>query len=360
MNRFAEEIFSMVPSSASEPSKDAAANRQPVRDMTDAVRLPEISVYDVGANFSMEIAERMGERSYQLLAMATRGMPVTVVHLLDRLSRWWLARNRSPYLAEIEALARRSREPGIYFLNLNYEWGCTTAARPGEGGKTALLLRTLDWGVSGVGRFVVAARISNPLGAWISLTWPAFTGVIQGMAPGRFAAAINQPMPPSRLGLLSIDSLFERYQVFNSTELQPVHLLRRVFETAQNFPAAKAMLETTPISAPAIFTLAGLRADESVVIERRARSARMIQDACAANEWQSQDWRTGHHSAFENEARLAAMRAASRSWDADLGWLEWPLLNDETRLAMMAEPATGRLLARGYEAGQPATRTLIL
>jgi len=34
------------------------------------------------------------------------------------------------------------------------------------------------------------------------------------------------------------------------------------------------------------------------------------------------------------------------------------LLNAETRVAMGAEPASGRLLARGYEAGQPATRTL--
>ena len=327
--------------------------------MLSEAGLPTIPVYDVGADFPMEIAERVGERSYQLLAMATRGAPVNVVNLLDRLSRWWLVRNRSPYLAEIEALALQSSEPGIYYLNVNYEWGCTTAARPAKGGKTALLLRTLDWGVPGVGRFVVAARIANPLGAWISLTWPAFTGVIQALAPGRFAAAINQPTPPRRLGLLRIDSLIGRYQLLHSTELQPVHLLRRVFETAPSFDAAKAMLETTPIAAPAIFTLAGIRADESVVIERRARSARVISDAFAANEWQSPDWRPGHHRAFENEARLAAMRAASCG-DTDLGWLGWPLLNEETHLAMMAEPATGRLLARGYEAGRPATRTLVL
>jgi hypothetical protein len=217
---------------------EAVWNHRSTHDMTSEVRLPEISVYDVGADFPMEIAERVGERSYQLLAMATRWASTEFIHLLDRLSLWWLVRNRSPNLAEIEALARRSREPGIYYLNLDYEWGCTTAARPGEDGKTALLLRTLDWGVSGVGRFVVAARIANPLGAWISLTWPAFTGVIQAMSPGRFAAAINQPMPPRRLGLLKIDSILDRYQLLNSTDLQPVHLLRQVFETAPSFDAA--------------------------------------------------------------------------------------------------------------------------
>jgi hypothetical protein len=328
--------------------------------MTSEDGLPEIPVYDVGADFPLEIAQRMGERGYELLAMATSGVPMPVVRLLDRLSRWWLVRNRSHYLAEIDVLARRSREPGLYYLNLHYEWGCTTAARPSEDGQTALLQRTLDWGAPGVGRFVVAARIANPLGTWLSLTWPAFTGVIQAMAPGRFAAAINQPTPPRLLGLLVIDRLIARYRLVNTTDLQPVHLLRRVFETAPSFAAAKAMLETTPISTPAIFTLAGLRPNETAVIERRAGAARVISDACAANEWQSPDWRPGHHRAFENEARLAAMRAASCGWDSDLGWLRWPLLNEETHLAMMAEPATGRILARGYEAGRAATRTLIL
>ncbi len=331
-----------------------------VQTMTNQDALPEIPVYDVGANFPLEIAELMGERGYQLHALATHGVPMQLLRLLDRLSHWWLVRNRSHYLAEIEALARRSRQPGLYYLNLAYEWGCTTVARPAEGGQTALLQRTLDWDVSGVGRFVVAARIANPLGTWISLTWPAFTGVIQAVAPGRFAAAINQPMPPSRIGLLRIDRLLQRYRLFNSTDLQPIHLLRRVFETARNFDVAKVMLEMTPISTPAIFTLAGLHTDETVVIERRSCTARVVRDACAANEWQSPDWHLGQHRAFENEARLVAMRAASRSWDPDLKWLEWPLLNDETHLAMMAEPATGRLVARGYEAGRPATRTLIL
>ncbi len=328
--------------------------------MTKEGGLPEIPVYDVGADFSLEIAERLGERGYKLHALATRGVPVLLLRFLDRLSRSWLVRNGSHYLAEIDTLAQRSREPGLYYLNLAYEWGCTTAAKPAQGGQTALLQRTLDWGVPGVGQFIVAARIANPLGTWISLTWPAFTGVIQAVAPGRFAASINQPMPPRRVGLLGIDRLISRYQLFNSTDLQPIHLLRQVFETAPSFDAAKAMLETIPISTPAIFTLAGLRADETAVIERRARAARVMSNACVANEWQSPDWQPGHHRAFENDARLAAMRRASSGWDKDFGWLQWPLLNEETNLAMMAEPATGRLLARGYEGGRLATRTLIL
>ena len=41
------------------------------------------------------------------------------------------------------------------------EWGCTTAIKPTPEGRLARLLRTLDWNVAGIGRFVVAARIAN-------------------------------------------------------------------------------------------------------------------------------------------------------------------------------------------------------
>ena len=51
---------------------------------------------------------------------------------------------------------------------------------------------------------------------------------------------------------------------------------------------------------------------------------------------------------------------ASRQADAgtDFAWLRAPVLNRTTRLVMIAEPANGRLVARGYEADGPATRIL--
>ena len=326
--------------------------------MPAEAELPEIPVYDVGRDFPIELARRVGVRGYDLLEMATARTPRPVLGLLDHLSRRWLVRNGSRYLAELDALAGLSRAPGLYYLNVQYEWGCTTAIKPAPEGRSARLLRTLDWNVAGIGRFVVAARIANPLGTWLSLTWPAFTGVLQAIAPGRFAAAINQPMPPRRVGLYSLDWLIAKSQVWRSPHIQPIHLLRRVFETAPDYAAARAMLETTPITTPAIFTLVGVRADEGVVVERRPTEASVLTDTHAANEWRTPTWQPGHHRAYENGARLAAMRVTPSHWDSHFGWLTWPLLNAETRLAMVAEPASGRLLARGYEAEQPATRTL--
>ena len=101
--------------------------------------------------------------------------------------------------------------------------------------------------------------------------------------------------------------------------------------------------------------------EETVVIERQETAARIVKGpAVAANEWQAAEWRPGHFPAFENAARLAAMRALPGSMDLSFRWLQWPILNEETRLVMAADPTQGRLMAQGYEAHGPATRPLDL
>lgn len=320
--------------------------------------LCEIPVFDVGANYPLELARLVGDRGYELLAAATKGVPKPALQIVDAVSRRWLERNQSPYLEDICYLAEHAREPGLYYLNVSYEWGCTSAGKVAPDSGSALMMRTLDWDVAGIGRFVLAARIANPLGRWVALTWPAFTGVIQGMAPGRFAAAINQPQMKKRTRLLPVDWALNLRERWSTPHIQPVHLLRRAFERAPDFATARVMLTTTPIATPTIFTLVGLTAGESVVIERRETSARVSPEAIAANEWRAADWNAGHYSAIENEARLAAMRRVRGAWDFD--WVRFPMLNRETKLAMVAEPRSGRLLARGYEGKAPATRILDL
>jgi len=325
-----------------------------------AGELPDISVIDVGPNFAMETAEAVGEeRAYAMLDDITRWIPDFVIRGTDRVSRMWLKTHRSPHLEEIEALANRSKRPGAYFLNVNYEWGCTTAAKPSPDGRSARLLRTLDWAVNGLGRHIVAARIASRFGPWMSLTWPGFTGVLQASAPGRFAAAINQPSIRKRTGLIPIDWALGKRDVWRSPHLQPAHLLRRVFEEAPDFAAARCMLETVPICTPVIYTLAGVKPDEVCVIERRQTSAKVVTGcACAANEWQSPDWRPGHFRGWRNAPRFAAMQASAGTMD--LSWLKPPILHRWTRLAMVADPAEGRMLAQGYEKDGPATGLLEL
>ena len=335
------------------------AHARPAAAITQE-QLPEIPVFDVGPEFAIETARLAGrERAYAMLDAATAGIPSVALRSANGISRRWLSARRSPYLAELDALASLSTRPGAYFLNVHYEWGCTSAAKPAAEGTSARLLRVLDWNVNGLGRYVVAARIASAFGQWVSLTWPGFTGVLQAMAPGRFAAAINQPSVRKRTGVVAIDWLLAKPGVWRSPHLQPIHLLRRVFEEASDFTVARRMLESTPICTPAIYALAGLRPGEVCIIERRETSARvLVASACTANEWQTPEWHPGHHGAFENAKRLAAMRTVPGS--LDLRWLHWPILNKETRLALAADAAQGRLIAQGYEADGPATQPLEL
>jgi hypothetical protein len=91
-----------------------------------------------------------------------------------------------------------------------------------------------------------------------------------------------------------------------------LHLLRRVFETARDYAEARALLERTPIAAPAIFTLVGLTADETCVVERDTEAfATRDGVASAANVWRYGtfpcEWHGGRAS---EEAQDSAARAA--------------------------------------------------
>ena len=47
----------------------------------------------------------------------------------DAITRRWLMRSHSPYVAEITAVAAALEFSGVWFLNGSYQWGCTSLAR---------------------------------------------------------------------------------------------------------------------------------------------------------------------------------------------------------------------------------------
>ncbi|MCU0839852.1 MAG: hypothetical protein MUE49_14200, partial [Rhodospirillales bacterium] len=241
--------------------------------------LPEIPVFDVGVDFPFETLECAFDRLNALLDASGGRIPALAISMADAVSRRWLKRWHEPYLAEIDRIAARMGRPGAYFLNVSYEWGCTASAMPAPDGASARLTRVLDWPDRGLGRYVIAARVNGEAGRWLTLTWPGYTGVLQAMAPGRFAASLNQAPMEQPVGTLAIDWLLNRAKVWRQPHLTPAHLLRQVFERARNFAEAKAMLTTTPIALPTIYTLAGLAPDETCVIERREENAHVIDGA---------------------------------------------------------------------------------
>ncbi len=316
--------------------------------------LPKIPLHDLGGHWPEELFEREIDRARSLLAAGSSHYPTFAVKLADRLSRNWLERSGNPYLGEIDAMNARLEAPGIYFLSVNYEWGCTSGVTAAPDGGNELR-RVLDWPLDRLGADIVAARCDSPTGPWINLTWPGFTGSIQGMAPGRFSAAIHQAPMPRRTPVMPLDWLANRKRVWKRRAIPPAHLLRQAFETCPDYTTAKKLLCETELALPSIFLLSGTKAEEGCVIERSETEAFVRESpASAGNHWQSYKARAKARGE-QSEARSAAMlawqaeEAAAKEGESPFEWLKPPILNETTRLVMLANAATGELFAQGYE-----------
>jgi hypothetical protein len=326
-----------------------------------AQSLVPIPVFDADPAQEPAVAALQAEpdRFALLLAQARRTYTLAGLHFADARSRRWASRSASPYAAAVGAVARTMARPGAYLLNYSYEWGCTTgaAADPALGGMT--LLRTLDWPFDGLGRALMVVRQAADAGPYLSVTWPGYVGVLTGLAPGRFAAAINQPPLPLPGWGRALGWLAARLRVGRSTALPPSHLLRLAFDTCRSFSEAVALIRRTPICLPAIFTLAGPEPDQGVVIERTEAAGFEPLRPAAANHWEAGPPELGrprNESSFGRRAAMEKLLAAGQGWSFD--WLEAPILQPDTRLAVMANPARGRLMVQGWEADGPATEVL--
>lgn len=330
----------------------------PVQSQTP--ELPQIPVLDVGRAWPVETLDLETARAHALMDEATASYPGAVLRLADALSKKWLGRCRSPHLGEIDQIAARLRRPGAYYFNVSYEWGCTTSVGHGPDGSSARLVRVLDWPTSGLGRHVIAASVDGAAGRWVTLTWPGYTGVLQALAPGRFAAALNQAPMIKPTGFLPFDWAVGRFKVWRSAQRTPAHLLRHVFETATSYQDARAALTEGPITSPTIYALSGLGPDEACIIERTEDQAFVIEGpASAANAWQCPGW-TGRARGDDNEGRCRMMAGQPRAFDAGFDWLRPPIRNDLTRLAVVADAASGSMIAQGFETDGPATQILSL
>ena len=336
------------------------------------VPIPVVDVRDGGpvrhAHISRERACALRDDCIVWFPRVTR--PTTP--LLDRLTRRWLARSPSPYVEEIAAIVAELKLPGIWFLNGAYEWGCTSLGR--EEGGVPWLARTLDWPFPGMGRHVEVARMAGHAGEFWSVTWPGYVGVLTAMAPGRFAAGLNQAPLWRRTRhpwLRVYDLVLNMVGTWSLPFMPPDQLLRQAFEECRSFDEARERLETVPIARPAIFTLVGTRAGQCCVIERTEQgNSTRFHTVGAANDWlvpcapwearvaAERAFSSTYEQAAENSrCRREALAAWRGTFAADsFAWVVPPVLNPYTRLAVEMCPASGTLRVVGYELAPGAER----
>ncbi|MCB1510658.1 MAG: hypothetical protein KDJ36_07120 [Hyphomicrobiaceae bacterium] len=329
--------------------------------------LVKIPVFDARDGGPVAHAQARASRMKDLLT-ACLGGPQTPVaggltRIADTVAARWLAANRTPYKNELDAIAKAVGLPGVHLLNASYEWGCTALASHDAQRKQAMLLRSLDWGFHGLGRYVELARQTGTAGEYLNVTWPGSVGVLTAMAPGRFAASVNQAPMRRRFSselAMGVDGVLNVADtLINVSDPPCMHVLRQVFETAANFAEARTMLERTPLSNPTIFTLVGLKPDETCVIERERRQFVTRNGiASAANDWQYSSFAgrwgdagtVGGDLRGDSAARNTAIQRFAGKQISPFAWLKEPVLNSITRLAVEAFPAEGRIRVRGYEA----------
>ncbi|MDP6603474.1 MAG: hypothetical protein QGG17_04675 [Rhodospirillales bacterium] len=320
--------------------------------------LTAIPFVDVGRKGPLAVLEAEPEKANDLLLSGQRYYGATALTIGDALSRRWLRHAANPYGREIASLAEHVGTPGIYLLNLSYEWTCTTAvgADPIRAGNR--MLRSLDWPLAGLGRNLVVARHEADAGPYLSCTWPGFSGVATAMAPMRFSAAINQPPMRKFTSSPALDWLIGWFVVWRRHALPPTHLLREVFETCRSFAEAKTKLVETPICVPAFFTLSGIDEGDGCVIERTRDDAFVHAGPIAADNHWLEPRLGGWPRGADSVERLAEMTARAPQAGDEMSWLVPPILNATTRLAAVANARSGTLVVRGFEADGPATALL--
>lgn len=313
-----------------------------------------------------EQARALIRASHGTLGIATKILSPALLPIGDKLSKDWLIKTRNPYLKEIDAYADILDVSGVYALNLCYEWGCTTGAYQKEQG--VALARVLDWVFPALGENTIVAHQSGKAGDFYNITWPGVSGVFTAMAPGRFAAALNQAPMRRHNRPFIVDWALNRRLLQKAKGLPPEHLLRNVMETASNYDEAVHRLATEEIALPVIYTVTGTQQGQGCVIER-TESDHVIRDlkddrACTANHFISRLNDIGHGWRPRPIDSMGRMKLAScvpiNGIEGNFRWFKPPIANTHTRVAVFANAATGQLAVMGTAGTTPVTKVFRL
>ena len=200
--------------------------------------------------------------------------------------------------------------------------------------------------------------MQGPAGNFDNVGWPGYVGALTAMAPGRFAAAINQAPLWRRTRhpwLRPYDLALNAMRTWRIRFIPPDHLLREVFETCRDYREARHRLETTPVARPVIYSLVGCERGEHCVIERTEEGFRRAPTTLPPPMTGSRQAALGsahprrpdvHAQLRRNRGQQPYPSRAFRAWSGQFGagrfdWVVPPILNPYTRLAVEMCPAEG-------------------
>jgi hypothetical protein len=279
--------------------------------------------------------EAQYETSAQVILEEARSTFGAALKPLDHVARLWLKRRKSPYLLELDALSARFGLPGVYVLNLSYEWACTVSIFA-EADGSVRMLRAFDWGMKSLASTLTAFRRNRGRYSYFSLSWPLFIGEATIVAPGRFAIALNWAPPPQRRFLAStvpdrLAAFSDRVSFLVQTNTPASHLLRDIAENVATAREAIERIANERTCKPSIFCVAGLSLEDSAVIEKNGAQTEIFPaPVSAGNHWINGPVRTNDPAS--SLARTMAI-ASSHSPQSIEHWCTYPVLNDRTRFA---------------------------
>jgi len=334
-----------------DPEDEDEAPPAPI--ITKGTRIPLLDLGPVGFDKLAFSFHKRTRAVHNLLRRRYSVYGFDLLPMIDRKCAEWLAKSKTPYRVEIEDMAKKFKQPGIYAMNLFFEFGCTSAVAVDPEGRMRLL-HTMDWSVKGLGHLLMAARRQSDHGKCVNITWPGYVGCLQVIAPGRFAAAINQaPTGTSKQPWLNWISSKMKWK--STRDMPPAFLLRKVFEECKDFESAVSMLEKTPICFPAIFSIVGIQEGEFAIIERTENDRKTTKRQTAVtNHWLNNEF-SGQPIGYKSTDRLVTIKSRIDKGVENWSWLRAPVLNPTTRMAMDLNPGTARMRVIGYEGSEPVT-----
>lgn len=319
--------------------------------MASAGGIGVIPRHDVALNGSVPEDMEYWSAADQILDEVEHAFGRRALTVFDTLSRRWLRARDSVLLSEIDAFALRLRRPGVYFLNLSFEWSCTVGVHSDSQGHV-IMKRAFDWGPRSLGPTVRVVERRGPR-PYAALTWPMFVGEATIVAPGRFSIALNRAPGPGLWAeqwfrAVPLRRLIDAVGFYRSRGEPPAHVLRRVAERAETSTEAIEMLSSAALCRNAIFVIAGIDLDTSGVIERRSGKVHFRPaPAVAANHFE-----VLHRPYSPDSQSRSAWMAQCLNAAESAHWCRWPVINPMTRFASQIEMPSGRHHSIAFLDGQ--------